>query len=159
MCLWREKKFSWGLLEEFSDAWQKELHTGTVFGKLFMSDTDQEKFVTLLFCVPELPLLDASHASSSQFLFPFLDELGSSITINNCQIRRKAATGVNFLERRAKPNTTIFSNTYNYKNLEDDSLGPEGDLRVYLEGLALAENVQEYVKNHPFGQRPIITQC
>ena len=35
------------------------------------------------------------------------------------------------------------------------SAGPEGDLRVYLEGLALAENVQEYVKNHPFGQRPI----
>ncbi|KAK1352937.1 ubiquitin-like domain-containing CTD phosphatase 1 [Heracleum sosnowskyi] len=57
------------------------------------------------------------------------------------------------------PNTAIFPNTYNYKNLEDDSLGPEGDLRVYLEGLALAENVQEYVKNHPFGQRPIITKC
>ncbi|KAK1352951.1 ubiquitin-like domain-containing CTD phosphatase 1 [Heracleum sosnowskyi] len=57
------------------------------------------------------------------------------------------------------PNTTIFPNTYNYKNLEDDSLGPEGDLRVYLEGLALAENVQEYVKNHPFGQRPIISKC
>ncbi|KAK1352938.1 hypothetical protein POM88_052776 [Heracleum sosnowskyi] len=56
------------------------------------------------------------------------------------------------------PNTTIFPNTYNYKNLEDDSLGPEGDLRVYLEGLALAKNVQEYVKNHPFGQRPIISQ-
>ncbi|KAK1352950.1 Haloacid dehalogenase-like hydrolase superfamily protein [Heracleum sosnowskyi] len=57
------------------------------------------------------------------------------------------------------PNTAIFPNTYNYKNLEDDSLGPEGDLRVYLEGLALAENVQEYVKNHPFGQRHIITKC
>ncbi|KAK1371061.1 hypothetical protein POM88_037153 [Heracleum sosnowskyi] len=51
--------------------------------------------------------------------------------------------------------SAIFPKTYSYKNLEDDSLGPEGDLRVYLEGLALAENVQEYVKNHPFGQRPI----
>ncbi|GFQ07733.1 hypothetical protein PHJA_002917300 [Phtheirospermum japonicum] len=33
--------------------------------------------------------------------------------------------------------------------------GPGGDLRIYLEGLAMAENVQEYVKQNPFGQRPI----
>jgi hypothetical protein len=33
--------------------------------------------------------------------------------------------------------------------------GPEGDLRVYLERLAEAENVQEYVAQHPFGQRAI----
>lgn len=33
--------------------------------------------------------------------------------------------------------------------------GPGGDLRVYLEGLATAENVQEYVASHPFGQPPI----
>lgn len=33
--------------------------------------------------------------------------------------------------------------------------GPGGDLWVYLEGLAMAENVQEYVKSNPFGQRPI----
>lgn len=33
--------------------------------------------------------------------------------------------------------------------------GPGGDLRVYLEGLAMAENVQEYVKQNPFGQRAI----
>lgn len=34
--------------------------------------------------------------------------------------------------------------------------GPGGDLRVYLEGLALAEDVQEYVEQNPFGQKPII---
>lgn len=34
-------------------------------------------------------------------------------------------------------------------------VGPGGDLRVYLEGLALADDVQEYVKQNPFGQRPI----
>lgn len=32
---------------------------------------------------------------------------------------------------------------------------PGGDLRVYLEGLAGAENVQEYVRRNPFGQRAI----
>lgn len=33
--------------------------------------------------------------------------------------------------------------------------GPGGDLRVYLDGLAASENVQNYVEQHPFGQRPI----
>jgi len=33
--------------------------------------------------------------------------------------------------------------------------GPGGDLRVYLEGLAMAENVKTYVSENPFGQRPI----
>lgn len=35
------------------------------------------------------------------------------------------------------------------------SAGPGGDLRTYLEGLAVAENVQKYVKENPFGQRAI----
>ena len=35
------------------------------------------------------------------------------------------------------------------------STGREGDLRVYLKGLAKAENVQNYVSENPFGQRPI----
>ncbi|KAG6406235.1 hypothetical protein SASPL_133834 [Salvia splendens] len=34
-------------------------------------------------------------------------------------------------------------------------VGPGGDFCVYLEGLAEAENVQEYVKANPFGQSPI----
>lgn len=33
--------------------------------------------------------------------------------------------------------------------------GPGGDLRVYLEGLALAQDVQKYVQQNPYGQRPI----
>ena len=33
--------------------------------------------------------------------------------------------------------------------------GPEGDLRKYLEKLAMAENVQKYVEQNPFGQRAI----
>ncbi|KAL3613177.1 hypothetical protein CASFOL_042963 [Castilleja foliolosa] len=49
----------------------------------------------------------------------------------------------------------IFPDTYTFRMTGDNSLGPEGDLRVYLEGLALEENVQEYVKQNPFGQRPI----
>uniref|UniRef100_A0A5B6ZQF9 FCP1 homology domain-containing protein n=1 Tax=Davidia involucrata TaxID=16924 RepID=A0A5B6ZQF9_DAVIN len=53
------------------------------------------------------------------------------------------------------PNTAIFPYTYEYKDVNDNSLGPGGDLRVYLEGLALAENVQKYVEQNPYGQRPI----
>lgn len=34
--------------------------------------------------------------------------------------------------------------------------GPRGDMRSYWEGLAIAENVQKYVEQNPFGQRPII---
>lgn len=33
--------------------------------------------------------------------------------------------------------------------------GPGGDIRSYLEGLAMVENVQKYVEQNPFGQRPI----
>lgn len=53
------------------------------------------------------------------------------------------------------PNTAVFPNTYLYTDEKDDSLGPEGDLRLYLEGLSMAENVQKYVESNPFGQRPI----
>lgn len=51
--------------------------------------------------------------------------------------------------------TAVFPYSYRYKDVRDNSLGPGGDLRVYLEGLADAENVQEYVKQKPFGQRAI----
>ncbi|XP_073126139.1 uncharacterized protein [Henckelia pumila] len=51
--------------------------------------------------------------------------------------------------------TAIFPYTYRFRDLQDNSLGPEGDLRAYLHALAAAENIQEYVKQNPFGQRPI----
>lgn len=35
--------------------------------------------------------------------------------------------------------------------------GPGGDIRVYLENLATADDVQRYVQEHPFGQ-PSITK-
>ncbi|KAA8542558.1 hypothetical protein F0562_023710 [Nyssa sinensis] len=53
------------------------------------------------------------------------------------------------------PNTAVFPNTYEHTDEKDNSLGPGGDLRVYLERLALAENVQKFVEQNPFGQRPI----
>ncbi|KAI3980404.1 hypothetical protein MKX01_003943 [Papaver californicum] len=52
--------------------------------------------------------------------------------------------------------TAIFPSSYTREVLNDDSLGPGGDLRVYLEGLVLAGNVQKHVEQHPFGQ-PAIT--
>ncbi|KAL7114836.1 hypothetical protein ACP275_04G146500 [Erythranthe tilingii] len=52
--------------------------------------------------------------------------------------------------------TAIFPYSYRFRNLGDNSLaGPGGDIRTYLEGLATAENVQEYVEQNPFGQRAI----
>lgn len=51
--------------------------------------------------------------------------------------------------------TAVFPYSYDYRNTEDSSLGHGGDLRVYLEGLADAENVQEYVRQNPFGQQAI----
>ena len=41
------------------------------------------------------------------------------------------------------------------KNRIQFMAGAGGDLRVYLEELAAADNVQEFVEHHPFGQRAI----
>ncbi|GLT25184.1 hypothetical protein SLA2020_003290 [Shorea laevis] len=58
---------------------------------------------------------------------------------------------------RNPAHTAIFPYPYGHNNVEDFSLGPGGDIRVYLEGIAAAENVQNYVKQNPFGQ-PAITE-
>ncbi|GJN40116.1 hypothetical protein PR202_gb29286 [Eleusine coracana subsp. coracana] len=56
------------------------------------------------------------------------------------------------------PYTAIFPQPYSYINQKDDfSLGPGGDLRVYLERLATADDVQDFVRDNPFGQ-PFITE-
>ncbi|KAI4326575.1 hypothetical protein MLD38_031875 [Melastoma candidum] len=52
-------------------------------------------------------------------------------------------------------NTGIFPYPYQYKNVEDNSLGPGGDLRLYLERLAKADDVQSFVRDNPFGQKAI----
>ncbi|XVF49941.1 hypothetical protein PTKIN_Ptkin04bG0056700 [Pterospermum kingtungense] len=54
-------------------------------------------------------------------------------------------------------NTAVFPYPFQYKDAGDSSLGPDGDIRKYLEGLAAAENVQKYVEQNPFGQ-PAITE-
>ncbi|KAI3824098.1 hypothetical protein L1987_05547 [Smallanthus sonchifolius] len=51
--------------------------------------------------------------------------------------------------------TGIFPLPHSYKDINDNSLGPDGDLRVYLEGVATSESVKMYVEQHPFGQRAI----
>lgn len=55
-------------------------------------------------------------------------------------------------------NTAVFPFTYSYKDVGDTSLGVAGDLRVYLEALAKAENVQTYIGQNPFGQNAINEQ-
>ncbi|KAD5803112.1 hypothetical protein E3N88_14472 [Mikania micrantha] len=54
------------------------------------------------------------------------------------------------------PNTAISLETYDPENKEDDFLGLKGELRVFLDGLAEAKDVQSYVKDHPIG-KPFIT--
>ncbi|KAI8541737.1 hypothetical protein RHMOL_Rhmol08G0085400 [Rhododendron molle] len=51
--------------------------------------------------------------------------------------------------------TAIFPYSYDFKDSCDNSLGPEGDIQVYLRDLAAAGDAQKYVENHPFGQRGI----
>ncbi|XP_008805156.2 uncharacterized protein LOC103718221 isoform X1 [Phoenix dactylifera] len=53
------------------------------------------------------------------------------------------------------PYTAIFPRPYHFEDVDDNSLGPEGDLHVYLEGLAVADDVQHYIQEHPFGQDAI----
>ncbi|KAH9318065.1 hypothetical protein KI387_019834, partial [Taxus chinensis] len=53
---------------------------------------------------------------------------------------------------RNPPHTAVFPYPYKVSSDVDDILG--GALRKYLEGLAIALNVQHYVKHHPFGQPP-----
>ncbi|KAI3957771.1 hypothetical protein MKX01_007602 [Papaver californicum] len=56
---------------------------------------------------------------------------------------------------RNPPHTAIFPPPYRFEDAGDKSLGPGGDLRVYLEGLLKADDVQNYVEQHRFGQRAI----
>ncbi|CAH2044914.1 unnamed protein product, partial [Thlaspi arvense] len=53
------------------------------------------------------------------------------------------------------PYTAIFPHSYSYKNNSDTSLGDGGDLRLHLEKLVEAENVQDFIKKNPFGQEAI----
>ncbi|XP_010553348.1 PREDICTED: uncharacterized protein LOC104823469 isoform X3 [Tarenaya hassleriana] len=52
-------------------------------------------------------------------------------------------------------NCGIFPVAFDPGNDEDDLLDPEGELCSYLDELADASDVQDYVRNHPFGQPEI----
>ncbi|XP_009765286.1 uncharacterized FCP1 homology domain-containing protein C1271.03c-like [Nicotiana sylvestris] len=54
------------------------------------------------------------------------------------------------------PNTAVFPPVFKVGKGKDTLLGPNGDLRKFLEGVADADDVPTYVKEHPFGQ-PAIT--
>ncbi|KAL2499855.1 Uncharacterized protein Adt_25405 [Abeliophyllum distichum] len=51
--------------------------------------------------------------------------------------------------------TAIFPYSFHYKDKSDNSLGPGGDLRVYLEDVLKCDNVKKFVEQHPFGQGAI----
>ncbi|KAL2487250.1 Haloacid dehalogenase-like hydrolase (HAD) superfamily protein [Abeliophyllum distichum] len=54
------------------------------------------------------------------------------------------------------PDTAIFPQPYKKQDSKDTFLGPNGELRGFLEGLADADDVPTYVKEHRIGQ-PAIT--
>ncbi|KAK9073264.1 hypothetical protein SSX86_007588 [Deinandra increscens subsp. villosa] len=56
---------------------------------------------------------------------------------------------------RNPPYTAIFPYSYSYRDTQDNGLGPNGDLRNYLERLAASDNVQKFIEQNPFGQQPI----
>ncbi|KFK22449.1 hypothetical protein AALP_AAs46147U000400 [Arabis alpina] len=51
--------------------------------------------------------------------------------------------------------TAIFPHPYDHRNKTDTSLASFGDLRLHLERLAEAKNVQKFIKKNPFGQQSI----
>ncbi|KAF8052336.1 hypothetical protein N665_1572s0017 [Sinapis alba] len=53
------------------------------------------------------------------------------------------------------PHTGIFPFPYQYTDREDSALGPDGELRKYMERLVDAENVQKFVEENPIGQSAI----
>ncbi|KAL9239473.1 hypothetical protein vseg_013791 [Gypsophila vaccaria] len=56
---------------------------------------------------------------------------------------------------RNPPYTAVYALPYSFQHAEDNALGPNGDIRLYLERLAEADNVQQFIQANPFGQRPI----
>lgn len=53
------------------------------------------------------------------------------------------------------PHTAIFPYSFNFTDGNDYSLGVGGDLRVYLEALTAAKDIQKFVQQNPFGQKHI----
>lgn len=53
------------------------------------------------------------------------------------------------------PHTAVFPYSYDFKDRADIALGPRGNVRAYLEELAVADNVQKHIEQHPFGQSAI----
>ncbi|XP_021908778.1 uncharacterized protein LOC110822858 [Carica papaya] len=52
-------------------------------------------------------------------------------------------------------NTGIYPKSYKPGFAHDDALDPNGELCLFLDGLAKADDVQSYVKTHSFGQKPV----
>ncbi|XP_051148265.1 uncharacterized FCP1 homology domain-containing protein C1271.03c [Andrographis paniculata] len=55
------------------------------------------------------------------------------------------------------PNTAIFPSPYKSHNIRDTVLGPNGELRKYLDGLVDAKDVPSYVKEHSIAGQAAIT--
>ncbi|CAN0922879.1 hypothetical protein LINGRAHAP2_LOCUS33275 [Linum grandiflorum] len=51
--------------------------------------------------------------------------------------------------------SAIYPDSYSYQDVDDNSLGDGGNIRVYLEQICGAEHVQKFVEMNPFGQKAV----
>ncbi|KAJ0682629.1 putative FCP1 domain, HAD superfamily protein [Helianthus annuus] len=80
-------------------------------------------------------------------------EVGEYDESNTLLVENHPHVALNDLFSHLKPHSTIFPYPYRHYNTEDNSLGPEGDLRIYLERLAASDNVQKFVSENSFDQQ------
>ncbi|KAL1541357.1 hypothetical protein AAHA92_25590 [Salvia divinorum] len=82
----------------------------------------------------------------------FLKELKDVWGSRSCKGKYSAS---NTLLIDDEPHVSLLNPPYKKHDRADTYLGPDSELRKYLDGLADAEDVPAYVKDHPLGQRAI----
>ncbi|XVF16767.1 hypothetical protein REPUB_Repub10bG0060600 [Reevesia pubescens] len=107
---------------------------------------------------------DAHIAGRAIFKRPFCDDFlrfcfgKFEVGIWSSRNRKNVERFIDFLMGDMKrkllfcwPHTAIFPHSFKF-GMNDNSLGAGGDLRVYLERLASAENLQNFLEQNQFGQ-------
>ncbi|KAE8659479.1 Haloacid dehalogenase-like hydrolase superfamily protein, putative isoform 4 [Hibiscus syriacus] len=100
---------------------------------------------------------DAYIAGRAIFKRPYCDDLLKlccerfEVGIWSSRHRKNVEKFIDYLMGDIKPTYCNIS-TFIQFNMNDNILGEEGDLKVYLERLALADNVRNFVEQNPFGQ-------
>ncbi|XP_058208097.1 uncharacterized protein LOC131321101 [Rhododendron vialii] len=123
-----------GLKDKLLFVWDKERCTDSGFKSLERKDKPIFlKELKKLWEDPALPWRRGQYSSSNTLL---IDDAPYKALLN-------------------PPNTAIFPESYKFDMENDAVLGSNGELRLFLDGLAEAADVPSYVKEHPIGQATI----